>query len=166
MQMDVGTVVAVSLSSEKGMRKSNVDSGALVENWGLEGDAHAGDWHRQVSLLATESIDKMRAKGLDVGPGDFAENIATVGIDLPKCQIGDHLIIGDAELEVTQIGKECHSRCAIFEQAGDCVMPREGIFARVIRGGTVGPGTPIGLADQASEVETAGGEQVSGSPSE
>ena len=138
-----GTVVAISLSPGKGTPKSNVATGLLVENWGIEGDAHAGPWHRQVSLLATESIDKIRAKGLDVGPGDFAENITTTGIDLPSSPIGSRLIIGDTELEVTQIGKKCHSGCAIFQAAGDCVMPREGIFARVIRGGAIAPGASI-----------------------
>jgi len=140
-------IEAVCVSSEKGTRKRNVDRGVLVLGHGLEGDAHAGDWHRQVSLLAIESIDKMRAKGLDVGPGDFAENLTTRGLDLPSLPIGSLLAVGGQSppplLEVTQIGKECHTRCAIFYQAGDCVMPREGIFARVIRGGPVAVGDPI-----------------------
>ena len=140
-------IEAVCVSSEKGTRKRNVDRGVLVLGHGLEGDAHAGDWHRQVSLLAIESIDKMRAKGLDVGPGDFAENLTTRGLDLPSLPIGSLLAVGGQSppplLEVTQIGKECHTRCAIFYQAGDCVMPREGIFARVLRGGPVAVGDPI-----------------------
>ena len=140
-------IEAVCVSPEKGTRKRNVDRGVLVLGHGLEGDAHAGDWHRQVSLLAIESIDKMRAKGLDVGPGDFAENLTTRGLDLPSLPIGSLLAVGGQSppplLEVTQIGKECHTRCAIFYQAGDCVMPREGIFARVIRGGPVAVGDPI-----------------------
>jgi MOSC domain-containing protein YiiM len=115
------------------------------ENYGIEGDAHAGDWHRQVSLLAQESIDKMRALGLDVTTGDFAENITTSGIDLVSLPIGSRLTMGDVLLEVTQIGKECHTRCAIYYQAGDCVMPREGIFARVLRGGRITPGCVITL---------------------
>ena len=106
----------------------------LKENHGIVGDAHAGEWHRQVSLLATESIAKMRAMGLDVDSGDFAENITTVGIDLVALPVGTRLAVGDALLEVTQIGKECHNRCAIFYQAGDCVMPKEGIFAKVMQG--------------------------------
>ena len=107
---------------------------------GIEGDAHAGPWHRQVSMLAQESIDKMVAAGLTVGPGDFAENITTTGIEVAALPIGTLLDMGEALIEVTQIGKECHSRCAIYHQAGDCVMPREGIFVRVLRGGRVAAG--------------------------
>ncbi|ABQ27724.1 MOSC domain-containing protein [Geotalea uraniireducens] len=137
------TVVAVCISKEKGQRKTPVDAVELKENHGIVGDAHAGDWHRQVSLLATESIAKMRALGLDVDSGDFAENITTRGLDLVALPIGTRLAVGDAVIEVTQIGKECHNRCAIFYQAGDCVMPKEGIFARVIKGGTVSVGALI-----------------------
>lgn len=137
------TVVAVCISKEKGQRKTPVDAVELKENHGIVGDAHAGDWHRQVSLLATESIAKMRALGLDVDSGDFAENITTRGLDLVALPIGTRLAVGDAIIEVTQIGKECHNRCAIFYQAGDCVMPKEGIFARVIKGGTVSAGALI-----------------------
>lgn len=137
------TVVAVCISKEKGQRKTPVDAVELKENHGIVGDAHAGDWHRQVSLLATESIAKMRALGLDVDSGDFAENITTRGLDLVALPIGARLAVGDAVIEVTQIGKECHNRCAIFYQAGDCVMPKEGIFARVINGGTVSVGALI-----------------------
>ena len=136
-------VVAVCISKEKGQRKTPVDAVELKENHGIVGDAHAGDWHRQVSLLATESIAKMRAMGLDVDSGDFAENITTRGLDLVSLPIGTRLAVGDAVIEVTQIGKECHNRCAIFYQAGDCVMPKEGIFARVIKGGTVSAGALI-----------------------
>ncbi len=138
-----GKVVAVCISAQKGERKTPIAEGQLLENHGLAGDAHAGDWHRQVSLLAQESIDTMRDKGLDVTAGDFAENITTIGIDLPSLPIGTLLAVGEAILEVTQIGKECHTRCAIYYQAGDCVMPREGIFARVIKGGAVAPGSSI-----------------------
>ncbi|HTG80967.1 MAG TPA: MOSC domain-containing protein [Geobacteraceae bacterium] len=136
-------VVAVCLSTAKGQRKTPVAEVELKENHGIVGDAHAGDWHRQVSLLATESIAKMRAMGLDVDSGDFAENITTRGIDLVALPVGTRLAVGDAVVEVTQIGKECHTRCAIYHQAGDCVMPKEGIFARVLTGGTVRPGDPI-----------------------
>ena len=139
-----GTVVAVCLSQNKGERKTNCNQGMLVENYGLTNDAHAGDWHRQVSLLAIESINKMREKGLDVNPGDFAENITTEGIKLNTLPLGAKLKIGkDIELEVTQIGKECHDRCAIYYQAGDCVMPREGIFVKVLKGGQVKTGDRI-----------------------
>jgi MOSC domain-containing protein YiiM len=135
--------VAVCISEKKGERKTPVAAVELRENHGIAGDAHAGDWHRQVSLLASESIDKMRALGLDVDSGDFAENITTSGIDLVCLPVGSRLQVGETLLEVTQIGKECHSRCAIFYQAGDCVMPKEGIFARVIGGGTLRPGDGI-----------------------
>ena len=139
----MATVLAVCISENKGERKKPVESVELRENHGIVGDAHAGDWHRQVSLLAQESIDKMRALGLDVSAGDFAENITTIGIDLVSLPIGTRLQIGETLLEVTQIGKECHTRCAIFYQAGDCVMPKEGIFAKVITGGTIRPGDEI-----------------------
>ena len=142
-------IVAVSISREKGTRKENIPEGSLIEGYGFKDDAHAGDWHRQVSLLAMESIDKIRAKGLDVGPGDFAENITTLGIDLVHLPIGTRLKVGEEVLmEVTQIGKECHTRCAIYYQAGDCVMPREGIFAKVLKGGTVKKADPIAMVDQ------------------
>ena len=136
-------VLAVCISENKGERKKPVEAVELRENHGIVGDGHAGDWHRQVSLLAQESIDKMRAMGLDVNAGDFAENITTVGIDLVSLPIGSRLQIGETMLEVTQIGKECHTRCAIYYQAGDCVMPKEGIFARVITGGTIKAGNEI-----------------------
>jgi len=137
------SVIAVCISEKKGERKTPVASVELREQHGIVGDAHAGEWHRQVSLLARESIEKMQKMGLAVDAGDFAENITTAGIDLPSLPVGTRLAIGPALLEVTQIGKECHTRCAIFYQAGDCVMPKEGIFARVIRGGTVAAGDPI-----------------------
>jgi MOSC domain-containing protein YiiM len=114
------------------------------ENFGIEGDAHASDkWHRQVSLLAMESIEKMKAKGLKVGPGDFAENLTTEGMDLMGLPVGTKMSIGTVEAEVSQIGKLCHSRCEIYEQAGDCVMPREGIFVKVLKGGDIKVGDEI-----------------------
>lgn len=134
-------VVAVCTSREKGERKTDVGRAELQEGFGLVGDAHGGDWHRQVSLLAIESIDKMRAAGLDVGPGDFAENLTTQGVNLYTLPVGTRLRVGDSVLlEMTQIGKECHDRCAIYHQAGDCVMPREGVFATVVTGGMVKAG--------------------------
>lgn len=140
----MGKIVAVCTSPEKGMRKKNVGEGTMIVNHGFEGDAHAGDWHRQVSLLAMESIDKMVKKGLNVGPGDFAENITTEGIDLVSLPVGTKLKIGTNGLgEVTQIGKQCHAKCAIYEQAGDCVMPKEGIFIKVLQGGQVKVGDVI-----------------------
>ncbi|MDY7032880.1 MAG: MOSC domain-containing protein [Thermodesulfobacteriota bacterium] len=139
-----GKVVAVCTSKKKGVRKEDIKKGILIEGFGLKGDAHGGDWHRQVSLLALESIQKMRDKGLDVHPGDFAENITTKGIDLPGLPIGKRIRIGERIiLEVTQIGKKCHTGCAIFQQTGDCIMPKEGIFARVITGGDIEVGNEI-----------------------
>ncbi|MFH1051279.1 MAG: MOSC domain-containing protein [bacterium] len=134
-----GKIRAISVSKKKGTPKMNIDSAVLIENRGIEGDAHAGDWHRQISLLAIESIDKMRQKDLiKLRPGIFAENLTTEFINLPKLPIGTQLLIGENSLlEITQIGKECHTRCAIFETVGDCVMPREGIFAKVIKGGII-----------------------------
>ena len=139
MNQSDGKVVAISLSTKKGIPKTNVPAARLMEDWGLEGDVHAGPWHRQVSILALESIEKMRAKGINVRPGAFAENITTELLDIPNLHVGDRLTIGGAELEITQIGKECHTPCAIYHRVGDCVMPREGVFARVLRGGEIHP---------------------------
>ncbi|RCK77537.1 MAG: MOSC domain protein [Ignavibacteriae bacterium] len=136
-------IISLNISKKKGIPKTQVNSVILIENWGIEGDIHSGNWHRQISLLAIESIDKMRQLGLNVRPGAFAENITIEGINLLDLKIGDRLIIGNAVLEVTQIGKECHSKCAIYYQAGDCVMPREGIFARVISGGKINVGDEV-----------------------
>ena len=134
-------VVAVCKSRKKGTRKESIPEGLLKENYGLIGDAHADSLtHRQVSLLATESIDKMRSLGFNLGPGDFAENITTAGIDLVTLPIGTRVLIGDeVALEITQIGKECHAACAIRRQVGQCIMPEEGVFARVAEGGLVKP---------------------------
>ena len=143
-------VVSVSISEQKGMRKTPVTSALLKQEHGLAGDAHAGDWHRQVSLLAMESIEKMQRMGLDVHPGDFAENITTEGIDLTALPVGSRLSLGEAEVEITQIGKTCHTRCAIYQQAGDCVMPKEGVFARVLREGIVKTGDHVNILTLAS----------------
>ncbi len=144
-------VVSVNISGKKGIRKKPVEEVVLKTEFGIEGDAHASStWHRQVSLLALESIDKMRQMGLDVSPGDFAENITTEGVDLVSLPVGTRMQIG-AEVvgEVSQIGKECHTRCAIYYQAGDCVMPKEGIFIRVLKGGKVKKGDKISVSDRA-----------------
>jgi len=138
-----GRVIAVCTSEKKGVRKRNVESAELRPDWGIVGDAHAANWHRQVSLLAWESIEKMRALGLNVNAGSFAENITTQGLSLVDLPVGTHLRLGEALVEVTQIGKVCHDRCAIYYQAGDCVMPREGIFVRVYEGGQVAIGDAI-----------------------
>ena len=138
-------VIAVCTSKDKGVRKEDVGEGVLKEEYGLVGDAHADcTTHRQVSLLAVESIEKMCRRGFKVGPGDFAENITCEGIDLLALPVGTRLSVGDKViLEISQIGKECHSGCAIFRQTGKCIMPKEGVFARVIRGGAVSTGDAI-----------------------
>lgn len=164
-------VVAVCTSEKKGMRKKPVPSVQLQEAHGIVGDAHAGPWHRQVSLLALESIRKMQAMGLDVTTGDFAENITTEGIEVKDLPIGATLAIGETILEITQIGKVCHNRCAIYYQAGDCVMPKEGVFAKVIRGGSIEPKrairilhlpeAPIAAVTPLNEAQTAAGADFS-----
>ena len=138
-------IIAVCSSDQKGTRKEPVQSGVIQEDYGLVGDAHANCCtHRQVSLLAMESIDKMRAAGLNVGPGDFAENVTTYGIDLVSLPVGTRLLIGEeAVLAITQIGKKCHIPCAIYRQAGDCIMPREGIFAEVKSSGVIKCGDTV-----------------------
>jgi MOSC domain-containing protein YiiM len=137
-------IVSIAVSKKKGTPKTPVDEAFVLRDHGLEGDAHAGPWHRQVSLMASESIEAARAKGLEVGFGDFAENIATTGVDWKTLPIGTRARLGgEVVIEITQIGKECHTRCAIFYKAGDCIMPREGVFARVIHEGTVRRGDPV-----------------------
>ncbi|NMC45233.1 MAG: MOSC domain-containing protein [Chloroflexi bacterium] len=139
-------VVAVNISKKRGTFKYPETEVLLKPDYGIEGDAHAGNWHRQVSLLAQESVEKMRALGVkDLTPGKFAENITTAGIDLTVLPLGTRLAVGNTVLEVTQIGKECHQHCQIFQQVGMCVMPTEGIFAKVITGGTVKQGDEIML---------------------
>jgi len=139
-----GKVLAVNISEKKGTRKKNINSCLIVKGSGLKDDAHAGPWHRQVSLLANESIQKMKAMGLQVSYGDFAENITTEGVDLVHLPIGTPIQVGrQVVLRVTQIGKECHERCAIYYQAGDCVMPKEGIFAEVLSEGKIEVGDEI-----------------------
>ena len=132
-------LLSINISEKTGEQKKPVENAALKEKFGIVGDAHAGGWHRQVSLLADEDIDSMRAKtdGITLHPGDFAENLTTKGIPLDKLPLGTRIYIGDAELEITQIGKECHHGCAIYQAVGDCVMPRRGVFAKVITGGDI-----------------------------
>ncbi len=141
-------VVAVSVSDRKGVVKENVPAITLVVEHGVAGDAHAEGGRRQVSLLALESIEKMRAAGAEVKPGDFAENITTSGLAVETLPVGTHLRVGpEAELVITQIGKACHTGCAIRELVGDCIMPREGVFARVVRGGVVRPGDAVEVVE-------------------
>lgn len=147
----VKKISAISISDRKGMRKKNIDSVKLIEDFGLENDAHGGDWHRQVSFLAEESIQTMRDKGLDVTAGNFAENLTTEGVDLTTIEVGTHLTVGDTELIISQLGKICHTPCAIYHQAGDCVMPREGIFAVVCKGGDIKVGDSVAILDKHSQ---------------
>lgn len=139
-----GRVVNINISEKKGVVKRPIEQGVFIEDFGLEGDAHAGKWHRQVSLLGIESFKKMEQLGIEgLNHGDFAENITTEGIILHELSVGTRLKIGETIQEVTQIGKECHTGCAIAKQVGKCIMPTEGIFTRVIKGGLVKAGDPI-----------------------
>lgn len=149
-------VIAVCSSSTKGVKKENINKGVLQKEYGLVGDAHADSgWHRQVSLLAMESIQKMRNMGYEVGPGDFAENITCEGIELISLPVGTQITVGDKViLEISQIGKECHTGCAIFKQTGKCIMPKEGVFARVIYGGEVNTGDAINVINQDSKIKS------------
>ncbi|MDR3303325.1 MAG: MOSC domain-containing protein [Treponema sp.] len=143
----MATIISINISEKKGTRKHPVAEGRLRRDWGIEGDAHAGAWHRQISLLAQESIDKMTALGLsDLKSGDFAENITTQGITLYTLPVGTRLLLGACEVEVTQIGKECHQHCEIFQQVGRCIMPLEGIFVKVLREGCIHAGDALSLA--------------------
>ncbi|MDR3279693.1 MAG: MOSC domain-containing protein [Synergistaceae bacterium] len=138
-----GRIIAVCTSREKGTIKEDVKEAALIEEFGIDGDAHGGFAHRQVSLIASEDIDTMRAKLPDLVPGSFAENLTTEGFDLGSLAIGDRLNAGECVLEVSQIGKECHSKCQVYQLSGDCIMPKKGIFCRVIKGGRVRSGDAI-----------------------
>ena len=143
-------IVSIAVSKKKGTRKTPVDEIFISKDHGLEGDAHAGKWHRQVSFLSSESIEAARQQGLDVTFGDFAENIATTGIDWKTIPVGARIKLGSTVLvEITQIGKECHNRCAIYYKAGDCIMPREGVFARVLEEGNIRCGDEIQIVQEA-----------------
>ena len=147
----MGKVLAICRSDRRGTQKYQVQEAVLKENWGIEGDAHAGNWHRQVSLLAFEKIDEFRKKGGDVDFGAFGENIVAEGYDLKKIPVGSEVRIGECLLRVTQIGKECHDHCAIYNQVGDCIMPREGIFAEVLKGGTIHAGDEMEITPPSAE---------------
>ncbi len=143
------------MSEKKGIQKRNIGAGRLIEHHGLEGDAHAGKWHRQISLLARESANIMREKGLTINDGDFGENIVTEGMDLKTLPIGTTLKTGAGiVVRVTQIGKLCHDRCAIYYKAGDCIMPREGIFAEIVTGGTITVGDEISILERGAAPKT------------
>ena len=156
-RMMLGTIEAVCLSEKKGTAKRDARSGWLKACYGLAGDAHAGNWHRQVSFLSLERIREFQSRGADVRFGDFGENIVASGIDFRALPVGAVLCIGEAVLVVTQIGKECHSHCAIFQTMGDCIMPREGVFAVVIRGGPVKTGDRIKVAAEVAVSVEGGG---------
>lgn len=141
----MGTVLAVCRSSVRGIQKTNEQSGWFETEWGIQGDAHAGRWHRQVSLLSADRIARFNEKGAGVGPGDFGENLVVEGIDFSSLPVGTWLRCGDVLLEITQIGKECHSHCAIYHKMGDCIMPREGVFARVLEAGQISVGDQMSV---------------------
>lgn len=144
--MTNGKIIAISRSEKKGQKKHNIESANLIVNYGMEGDAHAGNWHRQISLLGIASIDHMKAQGADVKPGDFAENITVEGLVLYEIPVGTKVRIGDeAILEITQIGKECHQGCEIMKQVGSCIMPTQGIFAKVLQNGIIRVGDEVVL---------------------
>ena len=146
----MGEILAVCISDKRGIQKKPVPSIDCTLDHGIRGDAHAANWHRQISLLADESVETMRGSGIEIGPGDFAENVLTRGIELKHLPIGRRLRAGNSVLEVTQIGKECHHGCAIYQAIGDCVMPREGIFCIVIEEGTIRPGDSIDVIPDSS----------------
>ncbi len=139
----MGNVIAVCVSEQKGVQKRNVNSALFVADWGIENDAHAGVWHRQVSLLSHDKIEAFRARGAEVSDGAFGENLVVSGIDFKSLPIGTRFGCNEVLLELTQIGKECHSGCEIYKKMGDCIMPREGVFARVLHGGTISVGDTL-----------------------
>jgi len=144
----MGKVIAVCAAPRRGVKKENIGVGEFIENFGLKGDAHAGGWHRQVSLLSFDMVMEFNRKGAKVGNGDFGENLLVGGIDFKKLPVGTLLRCNDVVLEITQIGKECHAHCEIYRQTGDCIMPREGVFARVLRGGKIAAGDELTVAGQ------------------
>ena len=142
----MGKINAICISERRGTAKTLVEAAMFVTEFGIDGDAHAGDWHRQVSLLGQAEIDNFKARGAQVEAGAFGENVIAEGFTFKELPIGTRLRAGDVFLEITQIGKECHSHCAIYQQVGDCIMPREGVFARVLHGGTIKVGDTLELA--------------------
>lgn len=144
----MGKVIAVCVSQQKGTQKQNVGSARFVADWGIEGDAHAGKWHRQISLLSHEQVEAFRARGASVEHGAFGENLVVEGFDFKALPIGTRFQCGDVVLELTQIGKQCHAHCEIYQVMGDCIMPREGVFARVLRGGTISVGDQLTILEE------------------
>ena len=141
----MGKVLATNISEIKGVQKKNVHTVRLIEEFGIENDAHAGKWHRQVSMLSYDRIEEFKAKGAQVLDGDFGENLIVEGFDFRKLPIGTRFKCNDVVLELTQVGKECHHGCEIFQLMGDCIMPREGVFTRVLQGGTISEGDEMSI---------------------
>ena len=144
----MGKVIAICTSPAKGTQKTRIEEGTFIEDFGLEGDAHAGKWHRQVSLLSFDKIEEFRARGAEVEDGAFGENLVVQGIDFATLPIGTKFVCNDVVLELTQIGKECHSGCAIFKKMGECIMPKQGVFTRVLHGGTIRPGDELTIMEE------------------
>lgn len=144
----MGNVIAVCISEKKGVQKKNVGSARLIEDWGIENDAHAGKWHRQVSLLSHDRVEEFRARGAVVEDGAFGENLVVSGFDFKNLPVGTKFRCNDVLLEMTQIGKQCHAHCEIYKVMGDCIMPREGVFARVLHGGTISVGDTLSIVEE------------------
>ncbi len=146
-----GQIIAICISSKRGTKKREVEKASLVEDWGIVGDAHAGKWHRQVSLLPHSAIREFQEKGAEVSFGDFGENLVISGFDLKSLPVGTRLSLGEAVLQITQIGKECHSHCAIYQTMGECIMPKEGVFTRVVKGGIIRKGGQVIMEESEKE---------------
>ena len=144
----MGIIKGICISKERGTEKHEVAEAGFVKDWGIQGDAHAGKWHRQVSLLSFDKIEEFRARGAEVEDGAFGENLVVQGIDFATLPIGTKFVCNDVVLELTQIGKECHSGCAIFKKMGECIMPKQGVFTRVLHGGTIRPGDELTIMEE------------------
>ncbi len=153
----MGNIIAVCVSEAKGTQKKNVHCAKFIEDWGIEGDAHAGKWHRQVSLLSHDKVEDFRARGAVVSDGAFGENLVVSGIDFKTLPLGTRFACNEVLLELTQIGKECHSHCEIHRLMGECIMPREGVFARVLHGGEISEGDTLALIPPTEQTETKAG---------
>ena len=139
----MGKITGICISEKRGVQKHYIEEANIIKDWGIEGDAHGGKWHRQISLLSKEKVDDFKAKGADIHPGSFGENLIVEGFDFSAMPVGTRFVIGDVVLEMTQIGKECHNHCVIYKKMGDCIMPREGVFAEVVKGGHIKVGQEV-----------------------
>ena len=144
----MGKILAICISKQRGVQKKPINEAKVIADWGIEHDAHGGDWHRQVSLLSADKIEDFRKNGVRVGYGAFGENLVVSGLDFAKLSVGTLLRAGEVLLEMTQIGKECHAHCAVYHQVGDCIMPREGVFAKVLTGGVLHPGDELVIEER------------------